>query len=214
MKDNLIIQHQPEAVQTQVAIALRDIESQYAKGTQTYIEGIRHYTLHIAKLKSQIETLEDENKEQEKALSPLNDDIHYSQRLLDRLNEAFTQQVVTLEALDEVYAQVVEKETQKNILSQKQKELNRLLDEIEELETNLLSHELQRLNVLAILEPKQRQIKQLQTQIREAELEKEHFVTTKLPTFGYLGELAQEIVDDAEDVVDIDVIDEDTPIQN
>ena len=213
-KENNIVQLKPEVLQRQVTIAVREVEAHYTNATQVYMEGLSHYTLHIAKLKSQIETLEDENKEQEKVLKPLNDDIRYNERLLERLNEAFTQQVVLLEALDEEYAQIVEKETQKKIVSKKQKELTKLLDELEALEINILNQELQRLNLLAILEPKQRQIRQLQAQIKELEIDKEHFETTKLPTIGYLGEIAQSIVDDAENVVDIDVLEEETPSPN
>lgn len=210
-KENNIVHLKSHSVERQVNNAVSEVVSHYAKGTQVYMESVRHYILHISKLKNKIKTLRDEIKPEEKMLRSLENDIIYSERVLARLNENFEKHISLFEVLDEEYSHIVEKSTQEKILSKKEEELRRLLDDIEELEVNLLNNELQKINLLATLEPKQAEVKQLLVQLKEVELEKEHFETTKLPSLNYLPNMTQSIIEEnEEDIVDINVVEEET----
>ena len=209
-KENNVVHFTSSTIEAQVNKAVKEVVSHYAKDTKVYLDSVRHYVLHISKLKSKIQTLEDELKPEEKILKSLENDIIYGQRVLSLLNENFEKHVSLFKALDEEYSDIVEKKIQEKILSKKKEEVIKLLDDIEELETNLLNDELQKINLFITLEPKQSQIKQLLVQLKEIELEKEHFETTKLPSMDYLPNMSQNISNEKkEDIVDIDVVEED-----
>ena len=199
-----IIQVKPNATQ-QVTAAIREVEAQYTKGTQVYAERLRHYTLEINRLKAEVQVLQDDTQEELALLKPIEDSILYSTRLLERLNEAFTQKITLIDTLKDEYENVVDKQTQNTIVDKQKKELYKILDEIEEQESQLLEDELQKLNILAILEPKQREIKELQKQINTLMLDKEHYETSKIMQIPTLSMS----IEDEEEVVDIDVIEED-----
>lgn len=191
----------PSSMYNQMGKALRDIEAHYAKSTQAYVEELGHYTLEIKRLTTQIEAQKREEQKNLASLRPIEDEIYYHERQLDRLNEVFCQKIIHLEEMDESYAEVLDNTAKKAVHEKHTKELTHLLTEIEEFETILLEQELQRLNLLSILEPIQHKIVQLYAQRKECMLNKEHYETTKMPQIALFSAPSKE-----EDLVDIDVI--------
>ena len=85
--------------------------------------------------------------------------------------------------------------------------MHKVEEKIEELELIYLSHELERINALAILEPKRRYIDTLKENVKELELEKEHFASTKLHQLPQMG-LANNVVtnENTEEIVDTSIL--------
>jgi chromosome segregation ATPase len=191
-QDKNIVLNTPKVPANQMGNALRELEAHYVNNAQVYAEELGRYTLEIKKLTSQIEALIPQEQKNITLLRPIEDEIYYQQRQLEKLNEVFAQHILHLEALD-------------NHHEKHKKELFHLLDEIEEHETTVLEKELQRLNLLSILEPIQRQISQLRTQRKECMLKKEQYETTKISQIAMFRTLSE----DEKEVVDIDIIEGD-----
>jgi len=168
-------------VYSQMGKALREIQNHYVQSTQAYVEELGNYTLEIKKLTTQIEALKIEEQKNITLLRPIEDEIYYCLRELDKLNEMFAQHILH------------------------KKELLHLLDEIEEYETTVLEQELQRLNILSLLEPIQHQIVQLKIQRKECVDKKEQYETTKISQIA----MFRTPIEDEKEVVDIDIIEGD-----
>jgi len=195
----------PSNIYKQVNQSLRDIEAYYTQSIQTYVEELSHYRVKLQKLTSDIEALKEEEQKNLILLRPIEDEVYYHQKQLDKLNQVFEQKIIYKETLDEDYEELLDAK-RKDVLHRKhKKELAQLLTEIEESETILLQQELQKINILASLEPIQQQIVQLENQYKETILDKEHYETTKASKIAMFRAGTRE----SKEVIDIDVLEED-----
>ncbi len=105
----------------------------------------------------------------------------------------------SIEELNTEYKELVDEAGYTKLLVKKRRELYKIQEKIEAIEITFLSHELERINTLAILEPQRQTIDTLKENIKVLELEKEHFTSTKLHQLPQLGlgnkENTEEIVD-------------------
>jgi len=136
---------QQYGAESQVSMmAIRKIENYYRQGIIDYEEGVHRYVLEIEKLKSQINAQAKNNKKEEEALLVLQSQIASEERLLERLNEQFSQKAKSIEELKIEYRDMIDGAEYNKVLTRKKKELFEVLDEIEELEMTLLGKELER----------------------------------------------------------------------
>jgi len=140
--------HQYGAESQVSMMAIRKTEHYYKQGIIDYAEGVHRYVLEIEKLKSQINAQAKNNEKEEQALLVLQSQIASEERLLERLNEQFSQKAKSIEELKIEYRDMIDGAEYNKLLSRKKKELFEVLDEIEELEITLLGKELERVNLL------------------------------------------------------------------
>lgn len=174
---------------------IKEMEKRYTQGTLAYTESLHRYTIEIEKLKAQIKTSIAEKAAEEKSLTKIEHENLYNEKLLDRLSDQFCKKAESIEELNDEYSSIIDTKEYTKILLRKKKDITALQDEIDEIETSLLDRELERLNLLEKLEPKRMAIAQMEAEITQLELEKEHFGLTKLQQIPYL-ELSQKSTTD------------------
>ena len=192
---------------TNIPSIIHEIDNYYKQGTLAYAEGISRYKVEIEKLLYSIEKIVNEKQEEEIALLATEQELAVDTRLLERLQDDFMQKLHSIEELNTEYKDVLDEAKYTKLLTGKTRELHKVQDAIEELELIHLSHELERINCLEILEPNRREIDTLQESIKELELEKEHFASTKLHQLPQMG-LANNEND--EEVVDTDIVEKES----
>jgi len=159
---------------------IQEIDKHVRQGILAYAEGIGRYTLEIEKLKAKIEGEKQKIKEEEEVLLVLEREVGYDEKLLQRHNDTFMRKVNSLQELNSEYKEMIDAKEYTKLFERKKHELQELEDEINALEMTLLDTELERINLLLKLEPKRNFIAELQCGLKELELEKEHFESTKL----------------------------------
>ncbi len=179
---NYTLINHPESVSEQrVSLhAVREIEHHYREGIIAYADGLSRYGLEISKLKANISTEKKLIEKDEAALIVLERTVGYDEKLLQKINDNFSQKIHSMQELDREYKDMLNNQEYKKLDTRKKHELQELLDETEELEMILLQRELERLNLLIKLEPKRGLIAELESELIELRLDKTHFESTKL----------------------------------
>lgn len=188
---------------TNIPAIINEIDNYYKQGTLAYAEGISRYKVEIEKLLSSIEKAINDKQKEETVLLAAEQELAIDTRLLEGLQDDFMQKIHSIEELNTEYKDVLDEAGYTKLLTGKTKELHKVQDAIEELELTHLSHELERINCLEILEPKRREIDTLKESVKELELEKEHYASTKLHQLAQMGLANNE--NDGE-VVDTDIV--------
>jgi len=184
-------------------LTLHELENYYKNNALTYAKKIQDFTLEIEQLKSQIAQGLQEKEEEEMQLVFVKNELHHYEKLLQRLNESFSVEVKSMEELHADYKEAVEKEAYKALYLKKKENLKNILDDIEEQENTLLNKELERLNILALLEPKRNKIRSLEELLQTEELNKQHYEST------LLHQLTQtHPIEDPKEIVEAVIMDE------
>lgn len=196
---------------TSIPAIINEIDNYYRQGTLAYAEGISRYKVEIEKLLNSIEKAVNDKQKEEKALLAAEQELAIDTRLLEGLQDNFMQKLYSIEELNTEYKDVIDEAGYTKLLTGKTKELHKVQDEIEELELTTLKHELERINCLEILEPKRREIDILKESVKELELEKEHYASTKLHQLPQMG-LANDVADHENDdeLVDADIVEKES----
>jgi len=192
---------------TIIPTIINEIDNYYKQGVLAYSEGINNYNLEIDKLQNLID-IEIKNKEKDEGtLLNIEQEIAIDARVLENLQDTFMQKINSIKELNIEYKELVDDRGYTKLLSRKTRELLQIQEELEALEITQLSHELERINSLHILEPKQKHIDSLKKNKKELILEKEHFASTKLHQLPLLG-LTNTTVDLEKDdeIVDTDIV--------
>ena len=196
---------------TYVPAIINEIDNYYKQGAIAYAEGVSRYNVEIEKLLNRIEKAVNDKQKEETILLALEQELAIDHRVLEQLQDEFMQKLHSIEELNTEYKEMLDEAGYTKLLAQKRRELNKVEEKIEELELTYLSHELERINSLAILEPKRRYIATLKENIKELELEKEHFAFTKLHQLPQMG-LANNVVnsENSEEIVDTSVLEKES----
>ena len=195
-----------------VPAIISEIDNYYKQGTMAYAEGVGRYSVEIEKLLNCIEKAVNDKQKEEIALLSLEQELAIDNRLLEQLQNEFMQKLHSIEELNTEYKELVDEAGYTKLLARKRRELYSVQDKVEELEITYLSHELERINSLAILEPKRRYIDTLKENVKELELEKEHFASTKLHQLPQMG-LANDVVNNentTEEIVDTSILEKES----
>jgi len=196
---------------TYVPAIISEIDNYYKQGTMVYAEGVSRYNVEIEKLLSRIEKAVNDKQKEEAALLVLEQELAIDHRLLEQLQDEFMQKLHSIEELNTEYKELVDEAGYTKLLTRKTRELHKVEEKMEEQEFTYLSHELERINALTILEPKRRYIDTLKENVKELELEKEHFASTKLHQLPQMG-LASNVVnnENSEEIVDTSVLEKES----
>jgi len=199
-------QNNNEKIEQNLTLLAQKIDNSYKDGIQHYTEALTQFNLEIKALKNQIETLDNANKQEAEKLKILEKEIDYEERFLQKINENFTQKVNSIAELKTQYSHLMQSDEYNTILQKKINELQLALDEIEELEITLLQQELERVNLLILLNPKQQKILELKENLNKLELEKEYYALNKLQQLPQLAhengnEIPVEIIETSTDIM-------------
>jgi len=199
-------QNNNEKIEQNLTLLAQKIDNSYKDGIQHYTEALTQFNLEIKALKNQIETLDNANKQEAEKLKILEKEIDYEERFLQKINENFTQKVNSIAELKTQYSHLMQSDEYNTILQKKINELQLALDEIEELEITLLQQELERVNLLILLNPKQQKILELKENLNKLELEKEYYALNKLQQLPQLAhengnEIPVEIIETSSDIM-------------
>lgn len=159
---------------------IQEIELHYKKGTLLFSEKLQEYTREIEGLKHHIESKNKALLPEREQLQHLEHDLVYETRTLSKLQEAFLKYIQSIQELELEYKDLIDKAEYSSILKRKKQALMKIEDEIEGNEASLLALELERLNLRSHLQPKEKEIKDLEQRVKELELEKIHFESTQL----------------------------------
>lgn len=209
MKELTQTQNNNENIEQNLTLLAQKIDNSYKEGIQHYTEALTQFNLEIKALKNQIETLDNANKHEEEKLKILEKEIDYEERFLQKLNENFTQKVNSIDELKTQYSHLIQNDEYNTILQKKINELQLALDEIEELEITLLQQELERVNLLILLNPKQQKILELKENLNKLELEQEYYALNKLQQLPQLAhensnEIPVEIIETSSEALEVD----------
>ena len=186
-----------------------EIDSYYKQGAMLYAEAMGRYNIEIEKLQNRIEKSKSNKQEEETKLLALEQELALDYRVLEQLQDEFMQKLNSIEELNTEYKELVDEAGYAKLLSHKTRELHRVENKIDELEISYLSNELERINFLVKLEPKRRNIEVLAESVKELQLEKEHFATTKLHQLPQMAFSSNEIHKN-EEVVDASILEEES----
>jgi chromosome segregation ATPase len=164
----------------QLPVIANEIDSYYKQGAMLYAETMGRYNIEIEKLQNRIKRAKSNKHKEETKLLALEQELALDYRVLEQLQDEFMQKLNSIEELNAEYKELIDEAGYRKLLSHKTRELKRVENKIDELEISYLSNELEHINLLSKLEPKRRYIDTLVENIKELELEKEHFAVTKL----------------------------------
>lgn len=187
-----------------LTLLAQKVDNTYREGLSIYTETIANYTLEIEEIKNQIK-LEKELKEPtEIELREIQKEKEHEARFLQKLNESFTQKVHSMDELKTQYIDLMDENSSSKIVKQKENELKLALDEIEEVELTLLQQELECINILTLLAPKQQSILQLEEKLKKLELKKEYYSLKNLQQLPQLAlesneEITTEVIETDEE---------------
>jgi len=157
----------------------------YKKNISDYAEKLHTYTQEIENQKNQLALLLKEKAPHTTALLNIEKEVDYTLRLLERLTEGWCQKSVVITELDNELSHLNHtSDERKNILRERKQTLENLNTEIEDTELSLLEHELEKQNILLLLEPIERKIMALEQSIQSLESEKRYTEASQLHTLS------------------------------
>ena len=170
-----------ENIKAEVTMALSTLDRLYKENIGSYAKVIHECTHKIEKLQSQLELLIKEQEPHTNTLHTIKKDINYELRLLERLTEEWNQKLIVINELESELSQLEHSSQERQqILKGRHKILKKLAFEIEDIELSLLEHELQKQNLLLLMEPIEREIKTLMQSIKDLESEKRYIESSHL----------------------------------
>lgn len=176
----------------------------YQDSNLKYSQAIQNYNHQIEKLKARITKAIEAKREEENTFLNYDNDVKYLSRVLEDSNAEFHKEIDALDELENEYRDSIEDSVYMRITLKKKQALKKLVDKIEVQEEELLSHELERLNILEKLTPKRREVEALQKELEDVELEKKHYESSKLQQVIQLPTLSTP----HEEVIEIDAVEE------
>jgi len=173
--ENMELQLKENSLKMEFISKIQEIDSIYQQGASKYTGTIQQYNLEIEQLKSEINLKNSKNKKEEKELLDVENELNYTSRQFEALHNKFNQKLHSINELSTEYKEILGEIKYKETLERKEREIFEIVDEIEELELIFLKHELQRINIAAILLKKQKEVEELEVKLKEIELKKSYY---------------------------------------
>jgi chromosome segregation ATPase len=172
--------HKKEIVQntakTDVLIALNALDGIYKNNIRTYAEGLHACTQQIEDAKNRLEVLYKEIEPHSTTLLIHQKEIDFELRTLERFSQEWKESMLVIHALEKELSQLNHsKQAQEQILKNRQDTMNKLNNDIIETEIRLLKHELQKQNIVLLLEPTKREVTVLELHIKKLKSQK-HYI--------------------------------------
>jgi len=166
---------------SQVVTALSILDTMYKQNISDYAEKIYSCTQEIENKQIQLTQLIKEREPHNATLIHIKHEVDYTLRLLEKTTEEWCQKSVVVNELDNELTQLNHKSNErKKILKERNKTLENLKIEIEDNELLLLEHELERQNILLIIEPIERKIMSIEQEIQILESQKRYIEASQL----------------------------------
>jgi len=165
----------------QVVTALSMLDTMYKKNISDYAEKLYSCTQEIENKQTQLTQFLKEKEPHNATLIHIKNELDYTIRLLEKTTEEWCQKSVVINELDNELAQLNHaSDERKDILRERNKTLENLKIEIEDNELLLLEHELERQNILLVLEPIERKIMSIEEEIQILESQKRYIEASQL----------------------------------
>ena len=202
-----ITKFQKNGLNLQLIEKLTEIDRGYKQEVLEYKENIQAYNIEIEKLKNQIVNESESCEKEEKNLLMIEHELLFENKAYDKLQVKCSGFINSIEELQNDYKDILDEAQYASTLKRKEKELFECLDDIELFEISLLNKELERLNLLESLEPKQMQLKRVQIALKEIEMEKTYFESMGLHKISSIQlenkSISKEELPDVVDTVEI-----------
>lgn len=170
-----------EHIKAQVTLALSALDSLYKKNISDYAQKVHESTLKIDNARNRLEQLNKAKKPHEETLSSCQIELDYTLRLLERLSEEWCQKSLVIVELENEFSTLdYSEEERKKRVEPRQNTVKKVAFEIENIELSLLEHELEKQNILILIEPIEREITLLERTLRELESEKRYIEASYL----------------------------------
>ena len=173
--ENMELQLKENSLKMNFISKLQEIDTVYQQGADEYRGNIQQFNLEIEQLKSELNLKNSKNKKEEKELLDVENELNYTNRQFESLHNKFNQKLHSLNELSTEYKEILGEVKYKESHERKERGIFELVDEIEETELTLLKHELQRINIAAILSKKQKVVEELELSLKEVELKKSYY---------------------------------------
>ena len=196
-------------MQKKLFSTINELDRLYKENISAYGETLQRYNVDIEKLKNEIVTKERDVAKAERALIADETLIEYESKNFEKLHNELSKQIALLSELADEYKSLLSKEEYAKKITLKKRALLETLEEISEKERLLLNKELERLNHFSHYQERKKSLEQLESELKELELEKSYFESTELQKIGSLkGDgLSSETLETLPEVVETEVID-------
>ena len=196
-------------MQKKLFSTINELDRLYKENISAYGETLQRYNVDIEKLKNEIVTKERDVAKAERALIADETLIEYESKNFEKLHNELSKQIALLSELADEYKSLLSKEEYVKKVTLKKRALLEILEEISEKESLLLNKELERLNHFSHYQERKKSLEQLDSELKELELEKSYFESTELQKITSVkGDgLASETLDALPEVVETEIID-------
>ncbi len=182
-------------VKAEVTMALSRLDNLYKENIRSYANELHSCTHALEKLHNQLNVLLKEKAPHIATLEIHEKDIDYTLRLLERLTQEWVQKSLIITELETEFKQLSQADDKhEHIISSRKNALKTVAFEIENVEISLLEHELQKQNILLLIEPIEREIKILKQSIKDLESKKRYIESTYLHQISPSGQDAQQLL--------------------
>ena len=166
---------------TQVVTALNMLDAIYKENINAYAQKLHDCSRRIEDKKNQLTPLYKEIEPHKEALNTTEKEVDYALRALENLTEKWCQKSMVITELDSELSNLEHSTNEREQILKHRNETVKELDfEIEETELLLLKHELEKQNILLLIEPIEQQIMALKQSIKELEAKKRYIEASQL----------------------------------
>ena len=170
-----------EDSKSQVITALSMLDNIYKENITAYAQKLHECTYKIEQINNQIEPLYKELEPHKKSLEKIEKDIEYGVRTLEKLTEKWCQKSMVIDEIDDELNNLKHNSNEREqILKHRNIALKEIDFEIEETELLLLKNELEKQNILLLIEPIEQNIVELKHAIKEQEAKKRYIESSQL----------------------------------
>ena len=187
-----------EQFTSKIGKKFQELEAFFHASTKSYQEEIQSFNQQIGLLKDEISLLKKKNSLEEEELYRVTLKLKEEIGSLEQFNQEFNEKIRSIEELKHEYKEMMDERVHKILFGRKKREILEIVDKIEELELTILNSELRRINLFENVEPKQVAIMELEKNLKELKLKKEHFELTGLEKKSFIRDtnsMLQEVVE-------------------
>ena len=175
-------------ITAQVTMALSALDGHYKENIAAYADALHACVQEIEEARSDLAHLEASCVPHRTALERVEKEVDHAVRMLEYLNEQWIQKALVLSELESELTHLSYAPSEGDaMIERRQQELKRDLEEIENLELTLLQHELDKQNLLLVIEPIERKIAAVQKRITSLEAKKRYIESAHLHRITQVG---------------------------
>ena len=183
-KENLVLDASTQENQNskvEVLMALHTLNGIYQENIRSYADSLHDQTLQIESAQNRLELLQKELIPHAKIEEDAQKEIDYELRTLERYTQEWNQIIVVIDALSQELQQLNHSSDERDtVLRGREENLNKLQKDIQSTELRLLEQELQKQNILQVIQPIQKEITHLELNIKQLTSQKRYIESAYL----------------------------------